>query len=186
MSETTGVLALQGGFDAHIRMLETLGCRGIAVKTAARLDHCSRLILPGGESTVMNRLLSAGDLRTELIRRIQGGMPVFGTCAGLILLSSGVAWSCQETLGLLDCTVRRNAYGRQTESFETDLNWDYRSIPGIFIRAPRIEETGPECRCLIRYEDSPVLVRQNNILAASFHPELTESPEVHSYFLKMK
>lgn len=181
-----GILALQGGFKAHADVLRSLGRETLYVKNSDELDRCDRLILPGGESTAMIRLLGRSSLREALLRRVGEGMPVFGTCAGMVLLSAGVCGSGLETLGLLDCLVRRNAYGRQIASFEASLSWEGRAYPGVFIRAPRIGEMGAGCRSLISFEGSPVLIRQENILAASFHPELSGDASLHEYFLKIR
>ena len=178
-----GILALQGGFEAHCKILRSLGYKPVLVRTSGDLDEVNSLIIPGGESTVMIRLLQRYGLAGELCCRIRQGMPVFGTCAGMILLSKGVTESDQATLGMMDFRVKRNAYGRQIASFETELEWKGGKVPAVFIRAPEIVELeqGPEI--LLSYEDSPVLVRQENCLAASFHPELTDNAEIHRYFL---
>ncbi|MDC7241654.1 MAG: pyridoxal 5'-phosphate synthase glutaminase subunit PdxT [Spirochaetales bacterium] len=178
-----GILALQGGFDAHRKTVESLGFEAFSVRSAEELERAERLIIPGGESTVMTRLLRRFGLLTLLRERIAAGMPVFGTCAGMILLSSGVAGSDQETLGAIDIEVARNAYGRQSESFETPLNWGSQILPALFIRAPRITYRGKGVEVLVSFEDAPVLVRQGSCLAASFHPELTGYKSVHRYFL---
>jgi 5'-phosphate synthase pdxT subunit len=182
--DSPGILALQGGFAAHKRILIQMGYFPIEVRTPSDLDKVDRLILPGGESTVIIKLLKRTGLLESLQRKIQKGMPVFGTCAGMILLSSGVEESSQPTLSAMDFTVERNAYGRQIASFETTLDWQGIPLPALFIRAPQIRKTGKAVNVLIRYEETPVLVRQNNCLAASFHPELTDSRKVHRYFLE--
>jgi pyridoxal 5'-phosphate synthase pdxT subunit len=178
-----GILALQGGFEAHRRILVQLGYDPILVKTMRDLDRADFLILPGGESTVMTKLLKRADLFEPLAERIRAGLPVFGTCAGMILLSSGVEQSSQPTLGAMDYTVRRNATGRQKESFEVPLQWRDKDFSALFIRAPEIRRIGNRTEVLLRYREKPVLVRQNNCLAASFHPELTGFTEIHRYFL---
>ncbi|MCK5201863.1 MAG: pyridoxal 5'-phosphate synthase glutaminase subunit PdxT [Spirochaetales bacterium] len=185
-----GILALQGGFDAHRRSIERLGRKSILVRSRDDLQHTEALIIPGGESTVMIQLLQRLDLLNPLKERIQSGMPVFGTCAGMILLSSGIYEKEQETLNIMDFLVLRNAYGRQSESFEAVLHWKDStksvmdsSIPGVFIRAPRVTELGKKVTVLMRFEKHPVLLQQGSCLAASFHPELTASVAVHSYFL---
>jgi len=185
-----GILALQGGFEAHSRSLDRLGFSPVLVKTKTDLETVNCLFIPGGESTVMIRLLKNYDLLDPLKERIRDGLPVFGTCAGMILLSSGIEGMDQETLGIMDIRVRRNAYGRQIDSFETELSWlnkgagrqDER-IPAVFIRAPRITYAGRGVDVLVEHEGSPVLVRQGACLAASFHPELTDSLEVHRFFM---
>lgn len=181
--EIPGVLALQGGFAAHKKTLENLGYSPVLVRNNKDLDRIDRLIIPGGESTVMIRLLNRYGLKDPLLRRIRSGMPVFGTCAGMILLSSGISDSNQETLGLMDFHVKRNAYGRQIASFETELTWEGIHVPALFIRAPQICKYGSDVEVLLRHEESPVLVKQDRLLAASFHPELTDSKEFHKYFM---
>lgn len=180
-----GILSLQGGFEAHSRMIERLGAAPVRVRTPEDLQRIERLILPGGESTVMIRMLQRLDMLEAIRSFSRMGGALFGTCAGMILLSSGIEGMTQETLGLINMTVKRNAYGRQSESFEASLQWEMHSVPALFIRAPRVLTTGPDVECLIRYEDQPVLVKQDRSLAASFHPELGESIEVHRYFLSM-
>lgn len=183
--KTIGVLALQGGYDPHVRAIESCGVKAVKVKTLDEIQSVDGLILPGGESTTIGKLLVQHGMIDELASLIQKGLPVFGTCAGLILLSQGAAGQVQPLLGVLDVTVQRNAYGRQVESFETNLDFQGKKIPALFIRAPRIIRTGPQVQPLIRFENQDVCVRQNHILGASFHPELTESKDIHEYFLKM-
>jgi len=178
-----GILALQGGFEAHRRILVQLGYDPILVRTGRDLDRVCSLILPGGESTVMTKLLKRADLFEPLAEKIQAGLPVFGTCAGMILLSNGVEESDQPTLGAMDFTVRRNATGRQKESFEVPLLWQEKNISALFIRAPEIRRIGNGEKVLLSYRDKPVLVQQDNCLAASFHPELTGFTDIHEYFL---
>jgi len=178
-----GILSLQGGFEAHGRTLERLGASPVYVKTPEQLNQVDRLIIPGGESTVMMKLLERQNMTRLLMERIDQGMPVFGTCAGLILLSSGVIGMNQPTLKAMDIQVERNAYGRQSASFECTLPWQSKKIPAVFIRAPRILKYSKEVEILIQHEETPVLVRQKNCLAASFHPELMEQDDLHRYFL---
>lgn len=180
----TGILALQGGYDAHGKMVRALGSECLPVRTREELSSVDRLILPGGESSVMTKLMERSGLLEDLVDRIHKGMPVFGTCAGLILLSDSVEQSGSEYPGGLDICVRRNAYGRQVDSFETDLIWEKGSFTALFIRAPKILSAGEGVQILSSYEGSPVLVRQNNCLAASFHPELTGYDRIHRYFLE--
>jgi 5'-phosphate synthase pdxT subunit len=185
-----GVLALQGGYDPHAR---TLACfpevQVSLVRYQAELDSVDALILPGGESTTIGKLLVLQGLWEPLRKRISGGLPVFGTCAGMILLSRQILGSQQLVLGLLDISVERNAYGRQVESFEAEVEVSFsperlnEKAPAVFIRAPRIIAVGPQVTVMAKHEGTPVLVREKNILAASFHPELTDSLEVHRYFL---
>ncbi len=179
-----GILALQGGYAAHGQVLKRMGYNPVEVRTPEDLKKADCLILPGGESTVMIKLLKRCGLFIPLKRSIQEGMPVFGTCAGMILLSSGIEGLAQPVLSAMDCRVRRNAYGRQIDSFEAQLNWGKHSIPALFIRAPQVSSTGKDVEILIRFENSPVLIKQGKRLAASFHPELTGSDLVHRYFME--
>jgi len=185
-----GVLALQGGYDSHVRALKCFPeVQVTLVRGEKELDWVEGLILPGGESTTIGKLLVIQDLWEPVKQRIAAGLPVFGTCAGMILLSREVMGSTQPVLGLLDVGVERNAYGRQVESFEAQVEISFgperldEKLPAVFIRAPRIVEMGPDVMVMANHEGSPVLVRQNNILAAAFHPELTDSLELHKYFL---
>lgn len=189
MKKTVGVLCLQGGYDAHVRMLERLKVKVVRVTEPSDLEGLDGLILPGGESTTIGKLLVFHKLLDPLRTKIAQGFPVFGTCAGMILLSQGVEGPDQTLLGGMDFRVKRNAYGRQIESFDTKVPVDGiqpgKSIPAIFIRAPQISERGNKVEVLGQYEDLPVLVRQGNLLAASFHPELTEDTTVHRFFLSL-
>ena len=186
--QTIGILALQGDIAKHTQMIEQLGQRTVRVRYASQLMEIDGLIIPGGESTTIGKLLVRFDLLQPLVDIINRGLPVFGTCAGLILLAKEIDGSDQPRLGCLDITVSRNAYGPQVESFETDLR-----VPGlgvdpvraVFIRAPIILQTAPAVEVLARYEDRPVLIRQQHILGASFHPELTTDPRIHQLFLGM-
>lgn len=187
-----GVLALQGAFREHIASLNRLGAKTREIRQLKDVAGISALVIPGGESTTMGKLLNELGVMEPLTAAIANGMPVFGTCAGLILLSKNIEGSNQPRLGALDCKVRRNAFGRQVDSFEAPLSingLDPEPFPGVFIRAPVILETGPEVQILAHVlqegEERPVAVRQNNILAASFHPELTKDERLHKYFLKM-
>ncbi len=181
----TGVLALQGGYEAHRLMLTRLGEPAGLVRTPEDLSGVDRLILPGGESSVMYRLLKRFGLFDPLKNKINQGMPVFGTCAGLILLSDRVRGSDQPCLSAMDMTVERNAYGRQVESFEDTLIWENGRFPGLFIRAPKVVDWGKDVEILCEHDDSPVLLKQHNCLAASFHPELTGDDSIHNFFLQM-
>lgn len=184
-----GVLTLQGGFDKHIEALTRLGVTPVKIREAEELDHIDGLIIPGGESTTIIRLLKNFGIYDVLKSKIEKGLPVFGTCAGMILLSKGIlSHPEQETLGLMDYKVSRNDYGRQIDSFDTELSVPILGedpVPAVFIRAPRIQEIGESVQVLSSWEDSPVLVRRDNILAASFHPELTSDLRVHQYFISM-
>ena len=189
MSVTIGLLALQGDYAAHQRMVQHLGARTRLVRRAADLEGLDGLILPGGESTVMARLLDRYAMRAPLRARIETGLPTFGTCAGLILLAREVENTSanfeQHGLGLLDARVARNAYGAQRDSFETTLAVPLlnQSIGAIFIRAPRILEWGARVEVLATHEGDPVLVRQNHLLAATFHPEIVGETRVHRLWL---
>src|SRR4249919_1577436 len=194
MSPRVGVFALQGDVREHLRMLTSLGARAIGVRRVAELDACDGLIVPGGESTTMFKLARTFDLFEPIQQRIKEGLPVFGTCAGMIMLADRIedGIADQETLGGLDITVRRNAFGRQVDSFEGDLDFEGLDEPvhAIFIRAPWVEDTGPDVEVLGRVEDGPaagriVAVRQGHLLATSFHPELTGDLRVHAYFVEM-
>ncbi|MBB6478644.1 pyridoxal 5'-phosphate synthase glutaminase subunit PdxT [Spirochaeta isovalerica] len=186
---TIGVLTLQGGFDKHMQTLEKLGVNPVKVREAGELNAIDGLIIPGGESTTIIRLLRNFGIYDRLREKILQGLPVFGTCAGMILLSRGIdSHPEQETLGLMDYRVSRNDYGRQIDSFDAKLiikGLGDDPVPAVFIRAPRITEIGSTAEVLSEYEDSPVLVRQGHMLAASFHPELTEDIRVHKLFLSM-
>jgi len=171
-----GVLAVQGNFREHAAMLRRLGAEVVEVRKPEELDGLDGLVVPGGESTAIARLIDVYGLEGA-IREFD--RPVFGTCAGLIMLD-------REHLGLVDLTVRRNAYGRQVASFETDLllAGDDELLRGVFIRAPRVEVVGPEVEILAEHDGEPVLVRQGRFLAATFHPELTDDTRVHELFLE--
>jgi 5'-phosphate synthase pdxT subunit len=172
-----GVLAVQGNFREHIAVLASLGAQTVEVRKADELEGLDGLVIPGGESTAIGRLMSIYGLE-EAIRRFAG--PVFGTCAGMILLD-------REHLGLVDVGVRRNAYGRQVASFEADLELagDDEPLRGVFIRAPRVEDRGPGVEVLAAHAGEPVLLREGRFLVASFHPELTGDTRVHERFLEM-
>jgi pyridoxal 5'-phosphate synthase pdxT subunit len=172
-----GVLALQGAFREHARMLRRLGADVVEVRLPAELEGLDGLVIPGGESTTIMRLARIYGL-DEAIRRFRG--PIFGTCAGMIVLD-------REHLGLADLEVDRNAYGRQVRSFEADVELDGEEQPlrGVFIRAPRIRDLGNAVAVLGELDGEPVLVREGSLLLASFHPELTEDARVHELFLEM-
>ncbi len=166
-----GILALQGAFDAHARACEKLGHRTTEIRKVSDLEGIEGLILPGGESSTQLRLLDEAGLAAPLATRIESGIPVLATCAGAILLAREVRSPTQWSFGLLDCTITRNAYGRQLDSLET-VSDDGR-VPLVFIRAPRIDSVGSRVEVLATYQGSPVLVRQGAITAATFHPELS-------------
>jgi 5'-phosphate synthase pdxT subunit len=181
-----GVLAVQGNFREHLAMLRRLGAEAVEVRLPEQLDGLDGLVIPGGESTAIGRLIRLYGLE-EAIERFGG--PMLGTCAGMILLareaSDGVPG--QPLLGMVDITVRRNGYGRQVHSFEADLELagDDRPLRGVFIRAPRVEEAGPNVEVLAELDGDPVLLRQGRLLVASFHPELTDDVRVHERFLEL-
>ena len=187
MTMSVGVLALQGAFSAHAEVLRALGQRVLEVRTPADLDGVDALVLPGGESSTMSHLLVTSGLLEPLARAISGGMPAMGTCAGLIVLAASIAdgREDQHCLGVLDVSVRRNAYGRQRDSFEADLVLPGGGMRGVFIRAPRIETVGPGVEVLARHGEDPVLVAQGNVLGATFHPEISGSALLHEYFVSM-
>ena len=183
------VLALQGAFSVHVQRLAELGVDAHEVRRPGDLTGIDGLVMPGGESTTMSSLLTSSGLFDELKPRIGDGLPVFGTCAGMILLATDVldGRPDQRTFGAVDITVRRNGYGRQLDSFETDLAIDGlgEGFHGVFIRAPRVESVGPAVEVLASHEDVPVLVRQGRVMAASFHPELTPDGRLHERFVEL-
>jgi 5'-phosphate synthase pdxT subunit len=184
-----GVLALQGAFAAHAAALQRLGASTAEVRVAVDLEQCDALVLPGGESTTMSQLLGTSQLFDPLAKRIAAGMPVFGTCAGMILLSRGIADGRpdQRSFAALDIDVQRNGFGRQLDSFETeiDVHGLDRAFHAVFIRAPRISRVGSEIETLATHGGEPVLVRSKTVMAASFHPELADDDRVHQLFLNM-
>jgi pyridoxal 5'-phosphate synthase pdxT subunit len=186
-----GVLALQGDFREHIKSAQECGHSAVEVRRISELNEVDALILPGGESTAIALLAKNYDLIDPIRARIAAGMPTYGSCAGMILLADrivdGVAG--QITFGGLDMTVRRNAFGRQVDSFESDLNFAGTSLHAIFIRAPWVEEIGPDVEVISSVntpdgQSHPVAVRQNHLMATSFHPELTHDLAVHRYFFE--
>lgn len=187
---TTGVLALQGAFQSHIDALVELGEDTRAVKTPAQLAEVDRLVIPGGESTTMNLLLDRNHIREPLAARLAEGMPAFGTCAGMIVLATEVldGRPDQVPLKAIDITVRRNAYGRQVDSFEGSLTIPAIGdvpMPAIFIRAPAVESLGEGVEVLAELDGAPVVCRQGPVLVTSFHPELSTDRRLHRYFLEM-
>ncbi|HAA89716.1 MAG: Glutamine amidotransferase subunit PdxT [Thermoanaerobacterales bacterium 50_218] len=181
-----GVLAVQGAFREHIEALRRCGCAVFEVRKKEELESVDGLVIPGGESTTIGKLISDFGLADVIRERAKHGMPVFGTCAGAVLLAKEIIGSEQPTLGLMDIRVRRNAYGRQVDSFEADLEVPVLGsdpFPGVFIRAPLIEEVGADAEVLATYKQGIVLVRQGKMLAATFHPELTSDLRLHHYFL---
>ena len=179
-----GVLALQGDFAAHARVLRGLGADVREVRRLADLDGLRALVLPGGESTALLKLMEGAPWREELRTFHASGGALLGTCAGAILLAREVS-PAQPSLGLLDAVVERNGYGRQAESFEAELDAPGFDGPvrGVFIRAPRLKATGPAVEVLARWQDEPVLVREGRVFAATFHPEMAADDRLHRRFL---
>ncbi len=183
-----GVLALQGDVAEHIAALARVDAEGIPVKTVAHLERVDALVIPGGESTTVMKLIERFGLADTIRRRVAAGMALWGTCMGLIVAAHDVAGVDQATLDLLDVTVRRNAFGRQNESAEVDLAipaLGAAPFPAIFIRAPWIERVGPGVQALAKRDGHVVMVRQGRVLGTSFHPELSADGRVHRYFLSM-
>ena len=185
---TVGVLALQGAFEVHQQRLQHLGVRAPLIRTPRELDTVDALVLPGGESTTMSRLLTTSGLFDVLKGRLVDGMPVFGTCAGMILCATDVldARPDQRGFDLIDITVRRNGYGRQLDSFEVDLDVDGLDsmFHAVFIRAPMVERVGAGVEILARHDGVPVLVRGGRCTVAAFHPELTDDTRLHELFVE--
>jgi len=182
-----GVLALQGDFDAHRKRLEELGAEVVLVRKPEQLDEIEALVIPGGESTTFLKLL--GEIGFQQLKDFVTTKPTFGTCAGAIMLAKEVENPKQQGLGAMDMTVRRNAYGRQIDSFidavpaSAELEQGKGPLEMVFIRAPKIERLGPGVEVLARQGGDPVLVRQGRTMAATFHPELSDDTRVHAYFL---
>ncbi|MFC8193714.1 pyridoxal 5'-phosphate synthase glutaminase subunit PdxT [Cellulomonas sp. NPDC057328] len=198
MSPTIGVLALQGDVREHVAALEHEGARAVGVRRPSELDAVDALVVPGGESTTMDKLLRAFDLHEPVRERLRAGMPAYGSCAGMILLADRILGGIdgQQTLGGVDITVRRNAFGRQVDSFETDLVIEGLEdsvadpVHAVFIRAPWVEEVGPAATVVGRVEEGPaagriVAVRQGPVLVTSFHPEVTGDTRVHRLFVQI-
>ncbi len=190
MNPTVGVLALQGAFGAHSTMLRDLGVSTVEVRTIEQLASVDALVLPGGESTTMSKMLVASGLFDPLNDRLRAGMPAFGTCAGMILLARDVldGRADQRSFGVLPIAVRRNGYGRQIESFEGALDiaaLGTDPFPLVFIRAPRVESVDAGVDILATFDGHPALIRSGPLLAAVFHPELTTDPRLHQYFLTL-
>ncbi|HET6491326.1 MAG TPA: pyridoxal 5'-phosphate synthase glutaminase subunit PdxT [Syntrophales bacterium] len=183
-----GVLALQGAFREHIRMLKSLGVDAVEIRLPGEIDEVDGLIIPGGESTTMRKLMADYRFFDTVREFAAAGKPVFGTCAGLIVMADRINGKKQDLLNLIDIDVERNAYGRQVESREADIlshSLGEEPFHAIFIRAPQILATGPGVEELARYQDQVVLARQKNILVATFHPELTGDARIHKLFLQM-
>ncbi len=183
-----GVLALQGAVSEHLDMLEACDVEAVKVRRKSDLKKIDGLIIPGGESTTIGRLIVKLGLETEILRLKEEGKPLFGTCAGLVLLGSRVEGSEQKLLGLMDTLVVRNGFGRQRESFEDSLaipSLGEEPFPGVFIRAPYVSRTGAGVEVLAAYRGRIIAARQGKVLAAAFHPELTEDLRLHRYFIEM-
>lgn len=187
-SVKVGVLALQGAFREHIYALEALDVGAVAVRMPEQLDDCAGLIIPGGESTAIAKLMDAYGFYEAVTARHEAGMAVWGTCAGAILLAREVvdAIEGQRSLGLLDVSVRRNAYGRQIDSFEADIDFAHigEVYRGVFIRAPWIESVGEGVEVLAEHDGHIVAARRERLMSTTFHPELTGDPRVHRYFVE--
>ncbi|PBB05797.1 pyridoxal 5'-phosphate synthase glutaminase subunit PdxT [Salimicrobium humidisoli] len=184
---TIGVLALQGAFREHIRSVEASGATAVIIKRKEQLETIDGLIIPGGESTTMRRLIDQYGFLEPIRAFANAGKPVFGTCAGLILLAGEIDGSHDAHLGLMDMSVRRNAFGRQRDSFETDL--DIKGVAdgynAVFIRAPYIERVGENTEVLATYDDHIVVAQEGHLLACSFHPELTKDHRLTAHFVSM-
>ncbi|MEE8407595.1 MAG: pyridoxal 5'-phosphate synthase glutaminase subunit PdxT [Acidimicrobiia bacterium] len=182
-----GVLALQGDVREHVNILQSLGAEALGVKKPDQLSEVDALILPGGESTAIAKMAVRFGMFDPLRSSIDDGLPVYGTCAGMILLAGTISDSDQPVIGALDVVVKRNAFGRQNESFESLVDVDGFDIPfdGVFIRAPWIEKVGADVEVLAAIDDHPVMVRQGRILATSFHPELTGDGRIHQMLLDL-
>ncbi len=194
MDKPVGLLTLQGDYEKHRQAFAALGCATRGVRRPVELDAVSCLVIPGGESTTLTRLIDRNGLREPLLA-FAARRPVMGTCAGLIMLSRGLEGEARgdfgvQPLGLLDCTVRRNAYGRQVDSFTAPVDLDVldgsrEPFGAVFIRAPRIAAVGPGAEVVIRHGDEPVAVRQGRLLGLTFHPELTDDLRIHRAFLDL-
>jgi 5'-phosphate synthase pdxT subunit len=187
VTRPVGVLALQGAFAIHAQILESLGVSSIEVRTAEQLASVDGLVVPGGESSTMSMLLERSSMLEPLRTRVADGLPIFGTCAGLILMSAEIrdGRDDQHALGAVDISVTRNGYGRQIDSFESDLEVDGFDTPfhAVFIRAPKVERVGEGVEVLASVDGDAVLCRQANVLVAGFHPELSNDPRIHQLWL---
>ncbi len=185
---TVGVLALQGDVVEHLAALKESGVQAVPVKSKEDLGRVDGLIIPGGESTTVMKLLDRFELAEPVIARTREGMPLWGTCMGMIVVARDVTGTQQPTLGLMDISVRRNAFGRQNESAEVSLPIPVlggKNFPAVFIRAPWVERAGRAVEVLAERDGRAVMVRQENMLATSFHPELSGDRRVHEYFMRM-
>jgi len=182
-----GVLALQGGFDSHVRLLKSLGVRGQLVRYARELENCDALIIPGGESTTMTRILENQQM-WDPVHEFILSKPVFGTCAGSILLGQQIGDPRVRCFSRMNMTADRNAYGRLVDSFTTTIAapaLNEAQLPAVFIRAPKFKDIDPAIEVLAHYRDEPVILRQDKLLVTAFHPELSDNASVHSYFLTL-
>jgi 5'-phosphate synthase pdxT subunit len=177
-SPAIGVLALQGDFEAHARLLRELGAKALEVRTVQDLEGLDGLVIPGGESTTMSLGIEREQLAEPLRELVRSGRPVLGTCAGLIMLD-------RDHLGLLDVQARRNAFGRQVQSFEADLELDGQTVRAVFIRAPWVDDHGDGVEVLAELDGHPVAVRQGNITAVAFHPELSDEELLHRWLVEV-
>ncbi len=182
-----GVLAFQGDVREHIQAIEKAGGKAMPVKRAVEISKLDGLIIPGGESTTIARFIKEEGLTEPIRAQVSSGMPIYGTCAGLIILARRVENNAVFSLKILDVEVKRNAYGRQRESFEDEIEVEGFETPyrGVFIRAPLISKVGPQVKVLARYQGKPVLVLEKNVLASTFHPELTSDDRIHRLFLSL-
>jgi 5'-phosphate synthase pdxT subunit len=183
-----GILALQGAYREHVKMLNACGVKGLEIRLPEQLGKVAGLIIPGGESTTIAKLMLEYGFPGSIKGFAASGRPIFGTCAGLIVLANKLAGEKQELLNLIDIDVRRNAYGRQIESREVSVEvpfLDGKPFNAVFIRAPVVEKAGQQVKILATYKERPVIARQENILVSSFHPELTGDTGIHRYFLEM-
>jgi len=183
-----GVLALQGDFHEHLTCFKKLNVDAFEVRSRSDLEYIHGLVIPGGESTTISKLLKSTKLDKSLVEKSSEGMPIWGTCAGLIMISKDIKEGDPKPLGLLDITTSRNYYGRQIDSFVENIqfNSDENLFEAVFIRAPAIIELGQDVKTIAKSSnDMPVAVRQNNILGTSFHPELTSDLRIHKYFIEM-
>jgi len=183
-----GVLALQGAFAEHIEVLTDLNIEAVPVRLPSNLGGIDALIIPGGESTTIAKLLTDYSLKEPIKNLVQQGLPVFGTCAGMVLLAKKIVGSEVETLGVMDIEIKRNAFGRQLDSFEADLPMPIlgdKEFHGIFIRAPIVQRTEASVEILCQINNNAVAVRQDKMLACAFHPELTDDLRFHKYFLNL-
>ena len=183
-----GVLALQGAFAEHGRILAKCGIDTVLIRKGSEMNQIDGLIIPGGESTTIGKLMREYNLDDIILEKTQQGMPVFGTCAGMIMMAKDIIENDQFSLSLIDIRVQRNGFGRQVDSFEVGLEIDALGkapFPGVFIRAPYVESVKPNVGILAQHDGKIVMVRQGNFLGAAFHPELTDDLRVHLYFKQM-